>query len=230
MKVAIVIPARLDSTRLKHKMLLKFNGRSLIRTVFEKCVAMGFDTYVATDSSRIASRIPVANIIKTAECKDGTERISKAINGKLSKYDAIINVQGDMIDIDLQTLKPLLNYCKAGKIGDWDVITAYTEGYKPNDVKVIHNYGKALWFTRNNIGYGDRHIGLYAYQAHVLTSLDLLTDKYKVENLEQNKLLGYYEVRVVKTKYNGIEINTQEDVNSWSLLNRKRGDGFKVSN
>ena len=129
MKVAIVIPARLDSTRLKHKMLLKFNGRSLIRTVFEKCVAMGFDTYVATDSSRIASRIPVANIIKTAECKDGTERISKAINGKLSKYDAIINVQGDMIDIDLQTLKPLLNYCKAGKIGDWDVITAYTEGY-----------------------------------------------------------------------------------------------------
>ena len=103
MKIAIVIPARLNSTRLKHKMLMPFNGRSLIRTVFEKCRSMGFDTYVATDSSTIASRIPVANVIKTAECKDGTERISKAINGKLSKYDAIINVQGDMIDIDLQT-------------------------------------------------------------------------------------------------------------------------------
>jgi len=219
MKIAIVIPARLNSTRLKHKMLMPFNGRSLIRTVFEKCRSMGFDTYVATDSSTIASRIPVANVIKTAECKDGTERISKAINGKLSKYDAIINVQGDMIDIDLQTLKPLLDYCKKDKIGDWDVVTAYTEGYKPNDVKVIHNYGKALWFTRSDIGYGDRHIGLYAYQAHVLTTLNLLQDKYEVENLEQNKLLGYHTVRVVKTKYNGIEINTQEDVNSWSLLN-----------
>ena len=36
MKIAIVIPARLDSTRLKQKMLIEFDGIQLIRHVFDK--------------------------------------------------------------------------------------------------------------------------------------------------------------------------------------------------
>ena len=52
--IAIAIPARLNSTRLKHKMLLPFNGKPLIQNVFEKVSKFGFDTFVLTDSKKIA--------------------------------------------------------------------------------------------------------------------------------------------------------------------------------
>jgi len=52
MNIAIVIPARLNSSRLKEKMLLKFEGKPLIQNVFEKVSKFGFDTFVLTDSQK----------------------------------------------------------------------------------------------------------------------------------------------------------------------------------
>ena len=69
-----------------------------------------------------------------------------------------------------------------------------------------------MWFTRSNIGYGDRHLGIYAYKSHILQSYDLFTDKYPQENLEQNRILGMCDVNVVKVKYDGKEINTEQDL------------------
>tara|TARA_R110002012_G_scaffold49259_4_gene127491 strand:+ start:241 stop:891 length:651 start_codon:yes stop_codon:yes gene_type:complete len=214
MKIAIVIPARLNSKRLHQKMLIKFKGEPLIKRMFDKVRTMGYDTYVVTDSNTIANTIPVRWLLKTSEADNGTHRISKVANS-LSKYDFIVNIQGDMIDIDAWTLKPIFGECR--KYCDWDILTAYTEGAKPDDVKVIHNYGKALWFTRSDIGYGDRHLGIYVYKPRILQVYDLFEDKYPQEDLEQNRILGYYKFNVIKTEYEGIEINTQEDIDSWSL-------------
>ena len=206
MKIAIVIPARLDSTRLKEKMLIKFDGEPLIRLVFDKCRLMGHDTYVVTDSKKIAQYITIGNVIMTDKAENGTARIASVLD-KLDKYDVIVNVQGDMLDITVETLGPLLGECLFN-----DVTTCYTEGCKPNDVKVIHQEGKAMWFTRAPVGYGDRHLGIYAYKPHILQSYDLFTDKYPQENLEQNRILGMYDVNVVKVKYDGKEINTEQDL------------------
>ena len=206
MKIAIVIPARLDSTRLKEKMLIKFDGEPLIRLVFDKCRLMGHDTYVVTDSKKIAQYITIGNVIMTDKAENGTARIASVLD-KLDKYDVIVNIQGDMLDITSETLAPVLRDCRFN-----DVTTCYTEGCKPNDVKVIHQKGKAMWFTRSNIGYGDRHLGIYAYKPHILQSYDLFTDKYPQENLEQNRILGMYDVNVVKVKYDGKEINTEQDL------------------
>ena len=153
MKIAIVIPARLNSSRLKQKMLIKFKGEPLIKRMFDKVRSMGYDTYVVTDSSLIANVIPVQWLLKTTQADNGTHRISKVVD-RLKKYDLIMNIQGDMIDIDAWTLKPIIKECN--KYNDWDVLTAYTEGAKPNDVKVIHNYGKAICYTRSEIGKRDR--------------------------------------------------------------------------
>jgi len=215
-KIAIVIPARLNSTRLKEKMLIEFDGEPLIRLVFDKCRLMGYDTYVVTDSKKIAEHITIGNVIMTNEAENGTARIASVLD-KLKKYDIIVNVQGDMLNITRETLEPLLKDCIHN-----DVTTCYTKGCKPNDVKVIHQEGNAMWFTRADIGYGDRHLGLYAYRSHILKSYDLFTDEYQQENLEQNRILGHYNIRVVKTEYNGIEINTKEDINSGSMRNRRR--------
>ena len=205
-KIAIVIPARLNSTRLKEKMLIKFDGIPLIRLVFDKCRTMGYDTYVVTDSTKIAEAIGTSKTIMTGDCENGTARIASVVE-RLKEYDMIINIQGDMLDINIYTLRPLIKDCVHN-----DVTTCYTEGCKPNDVKVIHQEGKAMWFTRAPVGYGDRHLGIYAYKRHILRSYDLFTDEYPIECLEQNRILGHYDIKVVKTEYDGIEINTEEDL------------------
>jgi len=209
--IAIVIPARLNSTRLKEKMLIEFDGIPLIRLVFDKCRTMGYDCFVVTDSKKIAQHISRESVIMSDEAENGTARIASVLN-KLEQYDIIVNVQGDMLDITIETLRPLLKRCMYH-----DVTTCYTLGCKPEDVKVIHQEGKAMWFTRSDIGYGDRHLGIYAYKRHILQSYDLFEDSYPEENLEQNRILAHYDINVVRVKYDGKEINTKEDINSGSL-------------
>ena len=58
MKTAILIPARLESTRLPDKMLIELDGVPLIRKVYDACVKSGLDTYVVTDSLEIAEIVP----------------------------------------------------------------------------------------------------------------------------------------------------------------------------
>ena len=192
MNIAIVIPARLNSTRLKEKMLIEFDGIPLIRLVFDKCRTMGYDCFVVTDSKKIAQHISRESVIMSNEAENGTARIASVLN-KLEQYDIIVNVQGDMLDITVETLRPLLKRCMYH-----DVTTCYTLGCKPEDVKVIHQEGKAMWFTRSDIGYGDRHLGIYAYQRHILQSYDLFDDSYPQENLEQNRILAHYDINVVR--------------------------------
>ena len=214
--IAVVIPARLNSTRVKHKMLKKFGDEPLIRIVFDKVRMMGFDTFVATDSKRIAKHIPPKWCIITGKANNGTHRLSKrVVLDLINSYDYILNIQGDMIDINVDTINPIK---KALNDNDYSCLTAYTKGAKADDVKVIHQNGKAMWFTRSDIGYGDRHLGIYAYKPSVLKSYRTLKDKYPIENLEQNRILGTHDLNVIETKYEGYEINTEEDINSRSLL------------
>ena len=225
MNIGIVIPARLKSTRLKEKMLISIDGEPLIRYMFDRVSTMGYDTYVLTDSKKIAKHIPRERVVMTKECENGTARIASVLD-KLNKYDVIINIQGDMVDIDVWNLRDVV---KRWKMGFDYMLTAYTEGYDPAGVKCIHQEGKALWFTRKDIGYGDRHVGIYAYKPELLQVYDLLHDSYPEENLEQNRILGYYDIDVVKIKYNGKEINTKEDINSWSMFDRERDTSHDFS-
>ena len=92
--IAVVIPARLNSTRIKHKMLMKFDDEPLIRIVFDKVRMMGFDTFVATDSKRIAKHLPIKWCIKTSKANNGTHRLSKRVVLDLvGHYDYIINIE-----------------------------------------------------------------------------------------------------------------------------------------
>ena len=120
MKIAIAIPARLNSSRLKEKMLLKFDGKPLIQNVFEKVSKFGFDTFVLTDSKKIAKYIPEENVIITGKEENGTARICSQ-KMKFFNYDYIINVQGDMLDITYETIEPIIKTMGAHR----NVITAY---------------------------------------------------------------------------------------------------------
>ena len=76
----IVIPARLKSTRLKEKMLIDIDGEPLIRYMFDRVRTMGYDTYVVTDSERIAEHITKQNVIMSGESENGTARIASVLD------------------------------------------------------------------------------------------------------------------------------------------------------
>lgn len=205
MSTVICIPSRIGSTRVKEKMLIKFNGKPLIRHVFDSVEKFGYDTVVLTDSKKISNLIPKENVLLTSEHENGTSRIASVINQL--NYDNYLNVQGDMLGITKDTVLPLLNNYTSG------MMTAYKKGYKPGSVKVIHQNGKASWFTRHDIGYGDQHLGVYMYDKEVLSNYNSFrgADNNK-ENLEQLRVLRYFPMYVVESFYNGIEINTPQDV------------------
>lgn len=205
MSTVICIPSRIGSTRVKEKMLIKFNGKPLIRHVFDSVEKFGYDTVVLTDSKKISNLIPKENVLLTSEHENGTSRIASVVNQL--NYDNYLNVQGDMLGITKDTVLPLLNNYTSG------MMTAYKKGYKPGSVKVIHQNGKASWFTRHDIGYGDQHLGVYMYDKEVLSNYNSFrgADNNK-ENLEQLRVLRYSPMYVVESFYNGIEINTPQDV------------------
>lgn len=211
MSIVCCIPARLESSRIKEKMLLEVNGKPLIKHVFDSVETFGYDTVVLTDSSKIAKLIPSENVIMTGEAENGTARIASVLN-KLD-YDNYLNIQGDMLGVTKDTIDPIINHLVAPS--QYGVITAYKKGYNPNGVKVIHSNGSASWFTRHDIGYGDHHLGIYMYKRIVLQQYRLLkgADNNK-EDLEQLRILRYFPMYVAEVPYNGNEINVLSDVKS----------------
>ena len=82
-KVIIIIPARLDSSRLKKKLLMEIEGRSMITHVWERAVSANIGkVLVATDSIEIGEQIHVLGgdvIITEKNHVSGTDRVYEAI-------------------------------------------------------------------------------------------------------------------------------------------------------
>ena len=218
MRTAVIIPARLESTRFPEKMLAKVDKTmNLIQRVHHWCCCFHDkeDVYVATDSKRVAALFPNQSIMTSPDCPNGTARIAEA--AKDLDYDNIINVQGDMIDVPPvfdMLISRLLNY---------DVATVYThfddeQRQDPNSVKMVHNLMTAQWFARGITGYGDWHLGIYAYKKSALMAYNYLTvyEPEMHESLEQLRWLqNGYQIGVVHTDSSCAEINTKEDLQRW---------------
>ncbi len=224
MTTAILIPARLASTRFPNKMLADLNGIPLIKHVYEKCAATGLDTYVLTDSKLIASVVPKDAVVMTSvEHTNGTSRCMEAIGNPL-EYDWYVNVQGDMPDITEDII-----FAVRDELQYSDVSTAYTtmeeaDRADPNVVKMIHSRDRAHWFLRAPLSYGDRHLGVYGY-TRMSKSIYTVTKKFIEEDIEKLEQLRWIQngikLGTVEVDFNGIEINTVQDLEQWKRLNSK---------
>lgn len=219
---AIVIPARLESTRFPEKMLAQVTDEHcLIQRVEHWCKCATSHVYVATDSKKIASLFPNNHIMTNDTCINGTERVAEAaLDSKLAFYDKIINVQGDMID------PPISVFDDIEKLLDYNnVVTVIApmddeDRMDPNTVKCIHNGYYAHWFCRAPLDYGDWHIGIYGYTKAALRQYDHLNIQ-RPELSESLEQLRWYENNFEKiaitycTDDNIGEINTPEDLKNW---------------
>lgn len=222
MKTAILIPARYGSTRFEAKPLCMLNGKTMIQRVAETCKSSGYDTYVLTDNKTIAQAAKAAGVdfyIDTADYENGTERCAGAVRSrKFDEYDQFINVQGDMPDVTTEMIDKAnmaLNYYPVGT-----VFTKMPEEKQkdPNSVKMIRAGDQALWFGRGMTGYGEWHLGVYSYKKNALEmypSMQIEKEE-RVEKLEQLRWLkNGWQIGCYSVQFNGIEINTPEDLEEW---------------
>lgn len=183
----IVIPARMQATRLPGKPLAMIAGRPMIVHVWERAMqAEAGRVAVATDSDDIASAVRAAGgeaVMTRADHISGSDRVFEAVS-KLDPdgdADRVVNLQGDLPTFD----PALVTACLAPlKIKGVDIatlaaeITLSGEKTNPNVVKVVGTpldapgHLRALYFTRATAPYGEgplyHHIGIYAYRRQSL--------------------------------------------------------------
>ena len=84
---------------------------------------------------------------------------------------------------------------------------------------------KALWFGRGMTGYGEWHLGVYGYRSDALELYpDLeVTQEEEVEKLEQLRWLkAGWDIGCTRVDFNGVEINTKEDIYLWNYKNDRK--------
>jgi 3-deoxy-manno-octulosonate cytidylyltransferase (CMP-KDO synthetase) len=179
MSVAIVLPARLKSTRLPNKLLLSATGKTLLEhTIGRAKVAQAlyprlFTTIrVACDDEQLvaaAKRTGVDAVMTSPDHQSGTDRIAEAATDL--KEEIIVNLQADEPEVDPEFLHsvswPLTQTDdKIPGISSVSITTLATFIFdeatfkNPNVVKVtLANNRRALYFSRSPIPYprdGDR--------------------------------------------------------------------------
>ena len=237
-KSQIVIPARLNSTRLPRKMLLDATGKSLLQHTYEGAsqAIKPAGVTIATDHLEIAAEVARFGgqcVMTSPDCVSGTDRVAEVAR-KMSDVDIFVNVQGDepeMLGEDIDAVIQLLEdnpslpmATLATPIHDREQLTS------PAFVKVVFDAkGRALYFSRSPIpavrDWDDellvsdpphffQHLGIYAYRRDFLLSLASLPRcaSEQLESLEQLRVLHHGHAIAVGVTHNvSIGIDTPED-------------------
>tara|TARA_B100000927_G_C16456304_1_gene465924 strand:- start:99 stop:770 length:672 start_codon:yes stop_codon:yes gene_type:complete len=221
MSTAIVIPARMKSTRFPGKPLIDMDGRPLIRRCFDICQSFGYDTYVLTDSQEIADVITKFNVIWTSpDCTDGTDRCLSAIGDELH-YDKYINVQGDTSNPNITVIKAIEK-----ALDDHYVIQAHKkmtpEGQAdPTVCKMVQTNNVVHWYVRSALAYGDFSLGYHGYTPEAKRRWNTFThyEEEKIESIEAMRWIQNNDmIKTVCCEDDGIEINEQKDYELWKKL------------
>ncbi|MDC0477172.1 3-deoxy-manno-octulosonate cytidylyltransferase [Pelagibacteraceae bacterium] len=180
-KIAIIIPSRLDALRLPNKPLELINNKEMILHVYDvaKKTNTG-DVYVATPDQKIIDVISNHGgkaILTSLDHQTGTDRVFEVFKNELKKEPSIIvNLQGDMPNIDPEAISDLVLYMQKGKCDVGTLASKFsteTELADKNNVKVVvkekiksGNFSKATDFFRTSSNIYENiyhHVGIYAF-------------------------------------------------------------------
>ena len=239
MKKVIVIPARLDSSRLPKKVLLDLNGKTVLQRVYEQCLKVKNvdEVYIATDSLEIKEVCETFTnkvIITKSTHQSGTDRIGEAISS--IDCDIVINVQGDEPFIEPTLIEALVNSFSNSEIymsSAMSKINNVKDLQNTNVVKVVTDlHNNALFFSRSLIPFPRdvkeisianevleksqffRHIGIYGYRKEFLLHYVNMEQSAleKIEKLEQLRALeNGFKIKMIETDSSLLGIDTRED-------------------
>jgi len=185
-RTLVVIPARMQSTRLPGKPLADINGEPMIAHVWRRAIEADVGrVIVASDSEQINAVIQARGgeaVLTRADHPSGSDRVFEAVS-KVDRGDVevILNLQGDLPTLEPSTARACLEPVQqAGP----DIATIVVEirleeeRANPNVVKMVGTPTgtagrlRALYFTRATAPAGEgplyHHIGIYAYRRHAL--------------------------------------------------------------
>ena len=230
----IIIPTRLEATRLPNKPLKKINNKEMILHVYEaaKNANVG-EVIVASPNEQIYDLITSVKgiCVKTKPNHEtGTDRIFEVFDKFLKrKPQIIINLQGDMPNIEPTSIQVLSNYMKKNLCDIATLASKFknnTEMYSINNVKVLteralsdNQFDLAIDFFRTNAIQKNKniyhHIGIYAFTKEALLRYVRLerTKKELERNLEQLRALeNNMKIHIGYTASPPLSIDTEEDL------------------
>ena len=234
----ILIPSRLESSRLKNKPLKLINGIPMIVHVAMRAEKLGIgDVFVASGNKKISNileKFKIKSVITSPDHKSGTDRIYEAFSHFNKKnYQYIVNLQGDL---------PLFHDClipNTIKILDdksVDIASAICELKKKefNDSNIVKaivklkedNSGFSTDFRRkiNNSTDCFHHIGIYVFRPETLKKFVNLKSSVleKKRNLEQMRALeNGMRIKLVKVKDSPLSVDTPKDLKKIRYLFKK---------
>ena len=229
MNIITIIPVRLASTRLPNKPLVDILGQTMTQRVYQKAIQANIgDVIIACDGQEIALNAKQFNataIITDPNLPSGTDRIFCASQKLTQKYDIIVNLQGDLPNVDPNIIKK----CAQLLIDNdqFDIATAVTkinhqeEIDDPNIVKCDFDTttNQANYFYRQAKKASDNnyyhHIGIYAYKSSALEKFVKLpqSKNEQINKLEQLRALdNNMKIGVCIVDGNPLSVDTKEDL------------------
>lgn len=193
MKTMIVIPARLASSRLSQKLLLRAGGKSVLQHTYEAASRSSLTNQViiAADDASLIDEVKSFGgeaRLTSVDCPSGTDRIAE-IARMHDDVEIFVNVQGDEPEIDAHVIDAVASLLASRPAADIATAACPIDTIEkladPACVKVVMgSEDRAIYFSRAAVphardGLNDgflsvqppiywQHIGLYAYRRDFL--------------------------------------------------------------
>jgi 3-deoxy-manno-octulosonate cytidylyltransferase (CMP-KDO synthetase) len=238
----IVIPARLASTRLPEKLLLRETGKSVLQHTFEAAshARRPQGITIAVDCLNLQREVAGfggTSVLTSPDLPSGTDRVA-AVAAQMPDVDIFINVQGDEPEISAEAIDLVTALLESRPAAQVATVAAPIRNRErledPACVKVVRDFQqRALYFSRSPIPHARswdasllqsdppvflQHIGLYAYRREFLMHLPSLpaSPLEQIEKLEQLRFLqAGCEVLVGLTEHAPKGIDTPADYRSF---------------
>ena len=207
-KKIIVIPARMQSTRLPGKPLIKIAGKTILERVYLKCLKVmdKKNIYVATESKEIVNFCKIKEIkcVNTGKAKTALDRI-----GQFSYFidaDIYINVQGDEPVINLKDIRKIVNlknfYKNKVVFGKAKCNQKTFNDYSKAKV-VVGQKNKVLYSGRGQIpltnsgkfSQAQKAVWIYSLPKKLIRKY-LQNGQSKLEKIEGNEILRFLEMGI----------------------------------
>lgn len=237
----ILIPIRMSSSRFPGKPLIDINGKPMIWHVWNRAKRANCGKVVVACCDNIVKKYLIKEkipfVMTNKKLNSGTDRVFEALEkaSKKKKYKYVINIQGDLPNIEPSSIKKLSSIIKTKKINMATLVSKIIDRKKVEDeniVKVVltkkDKLFKAIYFSRSPIPFNANlyyeHIGVYAYKIKTLKKFTSfkISELEKVESLEQLRAIDNgLEVFVDKINKVPMSIDTPNDLKSFLKFNRR---------